>query len=422
MNEKEVFGMALGLAGTPWYVSEVQFDRDNRRLDIKLDFPPGSRFEHPVTKQASPVYDTAEQSWRHLNFFQFECYVHAFVPRVDGGPDGGVRQIEVPWARARSGFTLFMESLMVLCANTGMTVAELGRVVGEYPQRLWRVLEYHVEKAHQKMDLQSVQTVSVDEVSKRRGHDYLTVLSEAGQDGEPSRVLFVTEGKEARAITDCREFLEQRGVRREQIKQICSDMSVAYTKGIEDEFPDAQLIYDYFHVVQAVSKGVDKVRRRECKTFPQLLTGTRWLWLKGEGKLSEEEQQLRRSLLCRGKLHTGKAYMHLSALRDLMKQRDRSAALTDLKWWCGWLDRSRIPEMRAVSKTVKNHWNGIVAYLKDRITNGAAEALNGIIQTVKRKSRGFRTFRYFRIMIYLVASKLKFDLPEAVPTTHTTSH
>lgn len=78
--------------------------------------------------------------------------------------------------------------------------------------------------------------------------------------------------------------------------------------------------------------------------------------------------------------------------------------------------------MRAVSRTVKSHWNGIVAYLKDRITNGAAEALNGIIQTVKRKSRGFRTFRYFQMMIYLVASKLKFDLPSAVPTTHTTSH
>ena len=55
------------------------------------------------------------------------------------------------------------------------------------------------------------------------------------------------------------------------------------------------------------------------------------------------------------------------------------------------------------------------------LTNGAAEALNGIVQTVKRKSRGFRTFDYFRTMIYLVASHLKFDLPDPVPTTHTKS-
>lgn len=70
---------------------------------------------------------------------------------------------------------------------------------------------------------------------------------------------------------------------------------------------------------------------------------------------------------------------------------------------------------------VRRHWDGIVAYLRTGVTSGAAEALNGIVQTVKRKSRGFRTFEYFRCMIYLVASRLKFDLPEPVPSTHTKS-
>ena len=179
MNEKQVFGMALGMEGTPWYVSEVGFDKDQRRLDIELDFPPGSRFIHPSTGQAAPVYDTERKTWRHLNFFQFECYVHAFVPRVDGGPSGGIKRVEVPWARPQSGFTLFMESLMVLCAQTGMTVAELSRVVGEYPQRLWRVLEHHVGEAHQRMILDKVKILSIDEVSRRRGHNYLTVISES---------------------------------------------------------------------------------------------------------------------------------------------------------------------------------------------------------------------------------------------------
>ncbi|MBM3824248.1 MAG: transposase [Verrucomicrobia bacterium] len=57
-----------------------------------------------------------------------------------------------------------------------------------------------------------------------------------------------------------------------------------------------------------------------------------------------------------------------------------------------------------------------------RSSAGAAEALNGIIQTVKRKSRGFRSFEYFRTMIYLVARKLTFDLPQPFPSTHTKSH
>ena len=65
-----------------------------------LDFPPGSRFPHPGSGQPAPVYDTLERSWRRLNFFQFECYVHAFVPRVE--EDAGVQQVRAPWARPQS--------------------------------------------------------------------------------------------------------------------------------------------------------------------------------------------------------------------------------------------------------------------------------------------------------------------------------
>jgi len=421
MNEKEVFGMALGIEGTPWYVSEVRFDKEQRRLDIELDFPPGSRFEHPVSREARPVYDTERKTWRHLNFFQFECYVHAFVPRVDGGPQGGIKRVEVPWARPQSGFTLFMESLMVLCAQTGMTVGELSRVVGEYPQRLWRVLEHHVAEAHQRMVLDKVKILSIDEVSRRRGHNYLTVFSEPSQVERPSRVLFVTEGKEAETIGRAQGFLAERGVAPEQIRQICIDMSAAYLKGVQVTFPKAEVVFDYFHVVQLVSQALDEVRRRERKSFPELLKGTRWVWLKGEEKLSEAERA-QRDRLCQGKLHTARAYAHLEALRDVMKESAPEEAEEALKWWCGWVGRSRIPEMRAVVKTIRKHWAGVVAYLRTRITNGAAEALNGIIQTVKRKSRGFRTFRCFRTMIYLVASRLKFDLPQAVPVTHTNSY
>jgi transposase len=70
--------------------------------------------------------------------------------------------------------------------------------------------------------------------------------------------------------------------------------------------------------------------------------------------------------------------------------------------------------MIAVAKSIKEHWDGVVAYLQTRLSNGPAEAINGIIQTVKRKCRGFRNIKYFRTMIYLVASRLKFDLPSPI--------
>jgi len=73
-------------------------------------------------------------------------------------------------------------------------------------------------------------------------------------------------------------------------------------------------------------------------------------------------------------------------------------------------------------KTISDHWDGVVEYLKTRVTNGAAEALNGIIQTVQRKSRGFRTVEYLRAMFYLVSAHLQFELPDPVPGAHRNSY
>ena len=271
------------------------------------------------------------------------------------------------------------------------------------------------------MDLTDLRVISVDEVCRARGQNYLTIVSEPRQNGRPTRVLLALEGRDSDTLRQFRDHLRGVGLNPEQIQTICSDMSPAYIKGITEQFGGALLVFDYFHVVQLVTQALDEVRRRERREFPEELKGLRWSLLKGEDKLTEEQRQTRARVLA-GKLQTGKAFNHLDALRAIMKQPDAAVAEQELKWWCSWVGRSKIPEMKKVARTIRGHWDGIVAYLRTRVTNGAAEALNGIIQTVKRKSRGFSTVEYFTAMIYLVASHLKFDLPDPIPATHTKSY
>lgn len=413
--------MALGLAGTPWKVVDVRFDEALKRLDIDLDFPPGSRFPHPQTGQPCAVYDSEPRTWRHLNFFQFECYLNAHVPRVDGGPDAGIKRVTVPWARPFGQFTLLMESLALLLAQSGMTVAEVARTLGEYPQRIWGIVLHHVAQAHARMNLEDVRVISVDEVSRARGQDYLTIVSEPRQDGRPTRVLLAVEGRDSKTLREFADHLRRRGLDPEQIRTICSDMSAAYIKGISEQFGGAVLVFDYFHVVKLVGEALDEVRKRERQQFPEELKGALWALKKDWSRLTEEERKIRERVLG-GHLQTGKAFNHLDALRTLMREPDPAKAERQLTWWLGWVGRSQIPEMKKVARTIREHWDGVVAYLRTRVTNGAAEALNGIIQTVKRKSRGFRNIEYFTAMIYLVASRLEFDLPSPVPATHTKSY
>src|SRR5271157_6345901 len=108
MRDTSLLQQALGLA-PPWTVGRSDFDPEAHRLDIEIDFAPGSRFACPTCGAANcPAYDTERKTWRHLNFFQHQAYLHARVPciRCDAC---GIKTINVPWARPDSGFTLLFE-------------------------------------------------------------------------------------------------------------------------------------------------------------------------------------------------------------------------------------------------------------------------------------------------------------------------
>ena len=80
MQSEQLFEAALGVS-SPWYVVETRFDTAGRMLTIFVDFHSGSRFSHPDAVGEHPVHDTQTKRYRHLNFFQHECYLEVRVPR-----------------------------------------------------------------------------------------------------------------------------------------------------------------------------------------------------------------------------------------------------------------------------------------------------------------------------------------------------
>ena len=121
--------MALNLED-PWYITRIDFSAEGKQLDIHVDFESGSKF--PCAKCGNPgcsVHDTIERTWRHLNFFQFKTYIHCRVPRTIC-EDCGVKQSKVPWTRKGSGFTLLMDSLIVLVAQH-MTVTAIAEMIDD---------------------------------------------------------------------------------------------------------------------------------------------------------------------------------------------------------------------------------------------------------------------------------------------------
>ncbi|WP_166434336.1 helix-turn-helix domain-containing protein, partial [Vibrio viridaestus] len=121
-----------------------------------------------------PVHDTVKKTWRHLDFFQHQAFLHARTPRIRC-TKCGVRLVDVPWARPGSGFTLLFEALaMTLILH--MPVAAAARMLGEHDTTLWRVVHHYVDEALADLDLSALTRVCIDETAAKRGHNYITLF------------------------------------------------------------------------------------------------------------------------------------------------------------------------------------------------------------------------------------------------------
>jgi transposase len=410
MDENELFRLALGLAA-PWIVETLAFSVEQKRLDITLNFPRGSKFLCPECGQPCGVYDTEERTWRHLNFFQHETYLHARQPRI-ACPEHKVRTVEVPWARPGAGFTLLFEALVMVLARNGMTPNAIGRLVGEYDTLIWRILEHYVEEARSRLDLSAVTQVGLDETSRAKGHQYVTVF----MDLDERRIVFATEGKDAETLTVFKADLEEHGGQAEQVEEFCLDMSPAFQKGIEEEFPQAQMTFDQFHLMKLMNEAVDEVRREEQKERPEL-KGSRYVWLKNEWNHTERQKELFGALRALD-LKTNKAHHLKGVFQDIFTCSPEEGESL-LKRWYYWATHSRLLPIIEFAQTVKRHWEGVVRWFQTKISNGLLEGMNSLIQAAKARSRGFRNVKNFITMIYLVGAKLEFKLPEVLPPTHT---
>ncbi len=147
----------------------------------------------------------------------------------------------------------------VLSLMVEMPVSAVARKVGEHDTRLWCVFKYYVDKAVEKIDVSQLKRVAMDETSRTRGHKYVTLFV----DVNTKQVIFVTTGKGSDLLQEFCQFFDSKGIPRSQITDFCSDMSPSFISGMEENFPEASITFDKFHVMKMVNEALDKVRRQE---------------------------------------------------------------------------------------------------------------------------------------------------------------
>lgn len=411
-----LFTSALGLQ-EPWSVKEVKLDTSRRRIDFDLTCK-ASRLPCPQCGASSQgVHDRLAREWRHLDFFQFEAWLHAEVPRVACSGCGKTSQIDVPWAREGSGFTALFEALALsLCQE--LPVRQAAALLRCSDKQLWRRIEHYVSQARELDDMSQVKIVGIDETSLRKGQNYITVV----HDLDLKRLLFACEGRDHQTVVDFADDIKAHGGDPEQIKHVCQDMSAAYAKGVAAALPKAQISYDRFHVIAMANEAMDGVRRQEMSTQPQAV----------KDALGDNDRKLLKSLtwgmrrnpqgwsikqtnamhwLQHSTLKSARAWRLKMALRAVYAKttQENSAvqAKADLLGWISWARRSRLEPFKKLATTLKQRLDGVVRGMLDNRSNAYVEAMNGLLQQAKRAARGFRTASHFIAIAYLRMSKLK---------------
>ena len=318
--------------------------------------------------------------------------------------DYGINHLLTEDAWKSSGFTLLMDSMIVILAQH-MPAKTVADIIGEHDTRIWRVLEHYVQEARSNEDFSNVHSVGVDETSRAKGHNYISVFV----DRDESRVIHVCEGRDSGTVTSFKHDYEAHKGLAGDVTDFCCDMSPAFISGIESNFENAAITFDRFHIMKLMNEAVDQVRREE-QAHNAKLKRTRYIWLKNPENLTSRQVKELGSLKDMH-LKTSRAHDLKLSLRDFWNIGDPGVAESFLKKWYFWATHSRLAPVIDKAKTFKHHWNGILNYINTRIDNGVLEGINSLIQAAKNSARGFRSTKNFIITIYLRLGKLHFNLP-----------
>jgi transposase len=401
-----IFEQALNLE-YPWFIRDLKFDYENKRLDIKIDFVQGSKFEYTDSNgeiQKAGAHDTKEKVWRHLNFFEHECYITARVPRIRKD-DNKVKIIKTPWEGKMNGFTLLFEALLLqMC--TAMPILKVSQIVNVSDDKLWSMLDRYITEAVSQIDLSELKVLGLDETSKAKHHDYITLFV----DMIKKKIVYIAEGKDSNTIKEFSEFLIQQNGNKQNVSDVSSDMSPAFIKGINKYLPNAEITFDKFHILKLINEAVDQVRRQEVKE-QEILKGTKFIFLKNNSNLTNKQREALAELkISKLNLKTIRALHIRENFQEIYNSFTNEDFEIKLKKWYYWATHSRIESIKKVAKTIKAHWDGVLQWWNSKINNGILEGLNSVIQAAKAKARGYKLAKNFKIISYLLVGDIDLNM------------
>ena len=297
-----------------------------------------------------------------------------------------------PASRLTRRLQVWLESLLRL-----LPISHVSQLTG---------LHWHTLKTLDKRRLQAevgtfyssgVRRLVMDEFALHKGHRYATVI----MDAERTRVLWVGHGNSREAI---RPFFELLGEHCQQIEAVAMDMNTAFDLEVKKHCPQAEVVYDLFHVVARYGRDViDRIRvdqanlLREDKPARKAVKQSRWLLLRNRDNLKDGQAvQLQELLAANQPLAT--VYVLKDALKDVWYAPSVRRVGDAGEPGCDMLASDLAPLQR-FARNLRKYARGILASAHFHMHTSVLEGVNNRIKVIKRMAYGFRDSEYFFLKI-----------------------
>jgi transposase len=372
----------------------------------------------------APWYDRGEgrRRWRGLDLGTVRVFLEADAPRVNCRRHGPT-VIAVPWARHAAGHTRDFDDMVawlaVACSKAAVTrlMRIAWRTVGSIIARVMADVDAVTDR------LDGLTRMGVDEISYRRGQQYLTVVT----NHDTGRLVWAAPGRDNATM---HRFFDDLGPDRcARLTHVSADGAFWVSEVVPIRAPQAVLCADPFHLVKWANEALDDVRRRAWNTArhqsggssrgrrgyrlsrgdAQAVKKARWALWKNPDRLTGRQQSTL-DWIATNHPHLHRAYLLKEGLRYVLTLTGQDA-IDALDRWYGWTWRCRIPEMIALGRKIQRHRDTIEATLRHGLTNALAESVNAKIRLITRRAFGFRNVHALIALAMLSLGGYRPDLP-----------
>ena len=347
-------------------------------------------------RRVRAVHDVVDRRVRDLPLF--DSRVELVVPRRRlACPRCGPRLESLSWLACHARVTARLAaSVARLCQVT--SVRHAAAFFGLNWKTVKAIDKASMERELGPVDLSGVEIIGMDEFAIQKGHRYATVVV----DPTCKRVLWVGRG---RGREDVRPFFELLGSRCARIKAAVMDMNAGYAQEVRAQCPQAQIVYDLFHVLAKYAREViDRVRVdaanrvRDDKPRRKVIKTARWLLLRNPSSLSGDEPVRLKELLAANRSLL-KVYLLKDELKQLWRYRREAWARKAWKTWRQRAMRSRLEPLKRFARNLEPHLEGIFSHTRWPLGTNLIEGINNKIKVIKRIAYGFRDDAYFFLKI-----------------------